>query len=108
MDCSSQCFSPKKITVLERTSHDILKRLGPEVAREADGTHHRVDGIPEARWIMIRIFLDDVTPCNAPPLAIPGSHKDGPVSEAIIDENVADHKGAAKFRFDITDDTLSH
>ena len=57
---------------------------------------------------MIRIFLDDVTPCNAPLLAIPGSRKDGPVSEAIIDENVSDHKGAAKFRCDITDDTLSH
>tara|TARA_B100000989_G_scaffold122425_1_gene90408 strand:+ start:430 stop:630 length:201 start_codon:yes stop_codon:yes gene_type:complete len=45
MDCSSQCFSPKKITVLERTSHDILKRPGPEVAREADGTHHVCWGI---------------------------------------------------------------
>tara|TARA_B100000886_G_C20276006_1_gene429070 strand:+ start:237 stop:437 length:201 start_codon:yes stop_codon:yes gene_type:complete len=45
MDCSSQCFSPKKITVLERTSYDILKRLGPEVAREADGTHHVCWGI---------------------------------------------------------------
>ena len=56
---------------------------------------------------MIGIFLDDVTPCNAPVLAIPGSHKDGLVSEAIIDENLVDHKGAAKFRFDITDDTLS-
>ena len=57
---------------------------------------------------MIRLSFDDVTPCNAPLLAIPESHKDGSVSEAIIDENVADHKGAAKFRFDITDDTLSH
>ena len=57
---------------------------------------------------MIGIFLDDVTPCNAPLLAIPGPNKDGPVSKAIIDENVADHKGAAKFRFDITDDTLSY
>ena len=161
-------FSPKEINVLEKTSYDVLKRPGPEVAREADGTphvcwgmhlfderfkiltqhpkllrpveqlleskvfvhqsrinikqrndsvvewhqdfgtYHRVDGIPEARGIMIGIFLDDVTPCNAPVLAIPGSHKDGLVSEAIIDENVVDHKGAAKFRFDITDDTLSH
>lgn len=57
---------------------------------------------------MIGIFFDDVTPYNTPVLAIAGSHKDSLVSEAIIDENVADHMGVAKFRFDITDDTLSH
>ena len=57
---------------------------------------------------MIGIFVDDFTPCNAPVRAIPRSHKDGLVSEAIIDENVVDYNGAAKFRFDITDDTLSH
>ena len=160
-------FSREEISILERTSEEVLKRLGPEVAREADGsphvcwgmhlfderfkaltrhpellypveqllgskvfvhqsrinikqkngsivewhqdfgTYHRIDGIPEARGIMVGIFLDDVTSCNAPVLAIPGSHKNGLVSEAVIDEEVCDHEGAAKFRYDITDDTLS-
>ena len=114
-------FSREEISVLERTSEEVLKRLGPEVAREADGsphvcwgmhlfderfkaltrhpellcpveqllgskvfvhqsrinikqkngsivewhqdfgTYHRIDGIPEARGIMVGIFLDDVT-----------------------------------------------
>ena len=72
------------------------------------GTYHRVDGIPEARGTIIDIFLNGVTPCNATVLAIPGSHKDGLFSEAIIDENVVHHSAAAKFCFDITDDTLSH
>ena len=38
-------FPLNKINVLERTSYDILKRLGLEVAREADGTHHVCWGI---------------------------------------------------------------
>jgi ectoine hydroxylase len=70
------------------------------------GTYHRVDGIPEARGIMIGIFLDDVSACNAPVLAVPGSHKEGVVSEAVIDNTVADHDGAAKYRYDITESTM--
>ena len=70
------------------------------------GTYHRVDGIPEARGIMIGVFLDDVSACNAPVLAVPGSHKEGVVSEAVIDDTVADHDGAAKYRYDITKTTM--
>ena len=70
------------------------------------GTYHRVDGIPEARGIMIGVFLDDVNACNAPVLAVPGSHKEGVVSEAVIDDTVADHDGAAKYRYDITETTM--
>ena len=33
-------FSRKEINVLEKTSYDVLKRPGPEVAREDDGTPH--------------------------------------------------------------------
>ena len=160
-------FSKQEVSVLEKASLEVLKRPGPEVARESDGaphvcwgmhmfderfnaltrhpklvnpieqllekqvfvhqsrinikqrngsivewhqdfgTYHRVDGIPEARGIMIGVFLDDVSACNAPVLAIPGSHKEGIVSEAIIDSSVNDHEGAAKFRYDITDLTMS-
>ena len=70
------------------------------------GTYHRVDGIPEARGIMIGVFLDDVNACNAPVLAVPGSHQEGIVSEAVIDDTVADHDGAAKYRYDITETTM--
>ncbi|MDG1886127.1 MAG: phytanoyl-CoA dioxygenase family protein [Alphaproteobacteria bacterium] len=72
------------------------------------GTYHRVDGIPEARGIMIGVFLDDVSACNAPVLAVPGSHKEGVVSEAVIDNTVKDHDGAAKYRYDITETTMQH
>lgn len=72
------------------------------------GTYHRVDGILEPRGIMIGVFLDNVTAVNAPVLAVPGSHKDGLVSEAVIDEGVSDHEGAAKYRYDITPATMKH
>ena len=70
------------------------------------GTYYRVDGILEPRGIMIGVFLDDVTAVNAPVLAVPGSHKDGLVSEAVVDESVPDHEHAAKYRYDITPATM--
>ncbi|MED5227049.1 MAG: proline hydroxylase, partial [Pseudomonadota bacterium] len=33
-------FSREELSVLERTSEEVLKRPGPEVAREADGSPH--------------------------------------------------------------------
>lgn len=38
--------------------------------------HYR-DGIPEAKFVNIAIYLDDVTECNGPLQLIPGSHKAG-------------------------------
>ncbi len=71
------------------------------------GTYHRVDGVPEARGIMAAVFLDDVTAANAPLLAVPGSHREGLVSTARIDPTVPDHEKVAKYRYDITDDTMA-
>ena len=71
------------------------------------GTYHRVDGIPEPRGIMIAVFLDDVTACNAPLLAMPGSHREGLVSEARIDPTVPDHATTSKYRYDITPATMA-
>jgi len=70
------------------------------------GTYHRVDGIPEPRGIMMAVFLDEVNACNGPILAIPGSHREGLVSEARIDPGVRDAYGAGKFRYDITPETM--
>ncbi len=71
------------------------------------GTYHRVDGVPEPRGIMIAVFLDDVTAVNAPLLAVPGSHTEGLVSTASVDPTVPDHEQVAKYRYDITDETMS-
>ena len=71
------------------------------------GTYHRIDGIPEPRGIMIAVFLDDVTACNGPLLAVPGSHREGLVSEARIDPSVPDHDRAARARYDIMPETMS-
>jgi ectoine hydroxylase len=38
---------------------------------------HLRDGMPEPRAIVAFIFLDDVTPCNAPLMVIPRSHLTG-------------------------------
>ena len=70
------------------------------------GTYHRVDGVPEPRGVMVGVFLDEVDACNAPILAVPGSHREGLVSEAALDPGVPDAKGAARHRFDITPATM--
>jgi ectoine hydroxylase len=40
-------------------------------------TWHFRDGLPEPRAVVAFVYLDDVTPCNAPLLVIPGSHRGG-------------------------------
>jgi ectoine hydroxylase len=70
------------------------------------GTYHRVDGVPEPRGVMIGVFLDEVNACNAPILAVPGSHRHGLVSEAVLDPRVPDARGAARHRYDITRATM--
>ncbi|MEL7157319.1 MAG: phytanoyl-CoA dioxygenase family protein [Actinomycetota bacterium] len=71
------------------------------------GTYHRVDGVPEPRGVMVAVFLDDVTPANAPLLAVPGSHAEGLVSTAVVDPSVPDHEQVAKYRYDITPETMA-
>lgn len=55
-------------------------------------TFHRLDGMPEPRALVISVFLDDVTVCNAPLMMIPGSHRRGLVinqsSDTDPDPNV--------------------
>ncbi len=70
------------------------------------GTYHRVDGLPEPRGLMISIFLDEVTPCNAPLMVVPGTQHAGIVQEARINEAAEDHAEAARYRYDISFDTL--
>ncbi|MDH3678655.1 MAG: phytanoyl-CoA dioxygenase family protein [Acidimicrobiia bacterium] len=71
------------------------------------GTYHRVDGVPDPRGIMIAVFCDDVTAVNAPLLAVPGSQREGLVSTAAIDPTAPDHAEVARYRYDITDDTMA-
>ena len=71
------------------------------------GTYHRVDGVPDPRGIMIAVFLDDVTHVNAPLLAVPGSHREGLVSTAQIDPTSPDFEAVSKYRYDITDETMT-
>jgi ectoine hydroxylase len=86
---------------------NIKQQNGSVVEWHQDwGTYHRIDGIPEPNGIMIGIFLDDVRSVNAPVLAVPGSHNNGLVSEAVIDDSVPDHDRAAKYRYDITPKTM--
>lgn len=70
------------------------------------GTYHRVDGVPRNEGIMIAVFLDDVTTCNAPLMAVPGSHREGVVSEARINPGAEDSDRAAKYRYDISMETM--
>jgi ectoine hydroxylase len=70
------------------------------------GTYHRVDGVPEPRGIMIAVFLDDVAATNGPLLAVPGSQREGLVSTARVDPAAPDHEAVARYRYDITDETM--
>ena len=71
------------------------------------GTYHRVDGVPRPDGIMIGVFLDDITQCNAPLMAVPGSHREGVVSEARVNPAAEDHTGAARYRYDISHETMT-
>ncbi len=71
------------------------------------GTYHRVDGVPRPDGIMISVFLDDINNCNAPLMVVPGSHKEGLVSEARQNPDAEDHEGAARFRYDISRETMA-
>ena len=71
------------------------------------GTYHRVDGVPEPRGIMMAVFVDDVTNANAPLLAVPGSHREGLVSTAVVDPTSNDHEQVSKYRYDITPETMA-
>ncbi len=70
------------------------------------GTYHRVDGVPEPKGLMISIFLDEVTACNAPLMLVPHTQHAGIVQEARINEGAEDHDAAAKYRYDISFETL--
>ncbi|MBT6274755.1 MAG: hypothetical protein HOI95_11540 [Chromatiales bacterium] len=71
------------------------------------GTYHRVDGLPKPEGIMVGIFLDDINPCNAPLLGIPGSHRRGIVSEAAIDPSSEDYENVSRYRYDISPETIA-
>ena len=97
----------KKIYVHQ--SRVNVKQTGGSIVKwhQDFGTYHRVDGVPRPEGIMIAIFLDDITPCNAPVLAIPGSHKHGLVSEAQQDPTSKDFDLVSRYRFDIQQERLS-
>lgn len=71
------------------------------------GTYHRVDGLPRPEGIMIGVFLDDINACNAPVMAIPGSHKQGILSDAALDPDSEDFDTVSRYRYDIAPDVLS-
>jgi len=71
------------------------------------GTYHRVDGLPRPDGIMIGVFLNDINPCNAPVLGIPGSHVKGIVSEAALDPTSEDFEHVSRYRYDIMPETVA-
>jgi ectoine hydroxylase len=86
-----------------------VKQTGGSIVKwhQDFGTYHRVDGVPRPEGIMIAVFLDDVTACNAPVLALPGSHRDGIVSEAQLDPSSEDFDHVSRYRYDISAERLS-
>ncbi|PJI40336.1 phytanoyl-CoA dioxygenase family protein [Ferrovibrio sp.] len=84
-----------------------LKHTGGTVMKwhQDFGTFHRLDGVPEPRGVMSAVFLDEVNACNAPLLAIPGSHREGLV-EAIQTDPDGPASTGGKYRFDIPAETL--
>ena len=158
-------FSRAEVAVLEDGMAQVLKRDGPEVARERDGTvhlvygvhlfddrlfalsrhprivepcrkltggevfvhqsrvnakqfhgamvdwhqdfgiYHRVDGLPASRGIVVAVFLDEVTACNAPVMCLPGSHGEGVIEAAVNPDGEVDQ--AARYRYDISRDTMA-
>lgn len=85
-----------------------VKQTGGSIVKwhQDFGTYHRVDGLPTPEGIMVGIFLNEVNACNAPVMAIPGSHKHGIVSKAFKDPNSRDFNTVSKYRYDIPEETI--
>ena len=85
-----------------------VKQMGGAIVdwHQDFGTYHRVDGVPEPKGLMISILLDEVTACNAPLMLIPRTQHIGIVQEARVNSEAEDHKAAAKYRYDISYETL--
>lgn len=86
-----------------------VKQTGGSIVKwhQDFGTYHRVDGLPKPDGIMVGIFLDEVTDCNAPVMAIPGSHRHGIVSKAFKDPSSRDFDSVSKYRYDIPAETIA-
>lgn len=158
-------FSKEEVAVLDTAMGEVLKRDGPEVAREQDGSvhlvygmhlfderlhalsrhprivepcrqlagaevfvhqsrvnakqfhgamvdwhqdfgiYHRVDGLPEPRGIVVAVFLDEVTECNAPLMCLPGSHCEGLIAAEVNPDGQVEQ--AARYRYDISRQTMA-
>ena len=70
------------------------------------GVYHRVDGVPEPRGIVVAVFLDEVTACNAPLMCVPGSQREGLIV-AAINPDAEDHERAARYRYDISQEAMA-
>ncbi len=86
-----------------------VKQTGGSIVKwhQDFGTYHRVDGLPKPDGIMVGIFLNEVTACNAPVMGIPGSHKHGIVSKAFKDPSSRDFESVSKYRYDIPPETIA-
>ena len=47
-------------------------------------TWWRADGMKEPRATLLAVFLDDITPCNAPVMVVPGSHRGGMIARSEL------------------------
>ncbi|MEO1191787.1 MAG: phytanoyl-CoA dioxygenase family protein [Pseudomonadota bacterium] len=85
-----------------------VKQTGGSIVKwhQDFGTYHRVDGLPTPEGIMVGVFLNEVTACNAPVMGIPGSHKHGIVSKAFTDSSSRDFGTVSKYRYDIPPETI--
>ena len=69
------------------------------------GDYHRADGLPEPRGIVVAVFMDEITACNAPLMCVPGSQREGLIVGAINPE-AEDHEQAARYRYDISPERM--
>lgn len=70
------------------------------------GDYHRTDGVPEPRGIVVAVFLDEITACNAPLMCVPGSQREGLLAGAI-NPDAEDHERAARYRYDISQEMMA-
>ena len=70
------------------------------------GIYHRVDGLPAPRGIVVAVFLDEITACNAPLMCVPGSHCEGLIAASVNPDGEIEQ--AARTRYDISRQTMVH
>lgn len=71
--------------VIVKTGLERAKAHPPYPWHQDYSTWYLMEAMPEPRPVVIGVFIDEITACNAPMMVVPGSHRHGLLQRSEID-----------------------